>query len=105
MIDFRKNIQELISFLYGKEQENDLINSLWQRIESFKRSHPELQANLSSYEPLTEEDVILITYGDQFHEPQRRLRSTVEYLKGSRLHQVYPFNPMIAILSDTLLAS
>jgi glycosidase len=84
MTDFRKNIQELISFLYGKEQENDLINSLWQRIESFKRSHPELQANLSSYEPLNEEDVILITYGDQFHEPQRSpLQSLATFLRSN----------------------
>ena len=69
MIDFRKNIQELISFLYCKEQENDLLNSLWQRVDSFKRNHPELQVSFAKYEQLTKEDIILITYGDQFREP------------------------------------
>jgi len=101
MIDFRKNIQELISFLYGQEQENDLINSLWQRIESFKRSHPELQANLSTYGPLTEEDVILITYGDQFREPQRSpLESLAAFLQlnlrdvvnGVHILPFYPYS-------------
>ncbi len=69
MIELRKKIQKLLSFLYGKEQEYDLINSLWQRIETFKRDHPKFQANLSTHQTLTQEDVILITYGDQFREP------------------------------------
>jgi sucrose phosphorylase len=101
MIDFRKNIQKLISFLYGQEQENDLINSLWQRIESFKRSHPELQVNLSTYESLTEEDVILITYGDQFREPQcSPLQSLAAFLQlnlrdvvnGVHILPFYPYS-------------
>jgi len=99
MIDFRKTIQELISFLYSEEQAKDLINSLWQRIESFKRSHPELQANLSAYEQLTEEDVILITYGDQFREAHRSpLQSLYVFLQSnlqdviSGVH-ILPFYP------------
>ena len=88
MIDFRKNIQELISFLYGEEQAKDLINSLWQRIESFKRSHPELQANLSTHEQLTEEDVILITYGDQFRESHRSPLQSLHVFLQSNLQNV-----------------
>ena len=71
MIDFRKNIRELISFLYNSDQANDLFNSLWGRIESFKRDHPKLQTGSSRYEGLSESEVILITYGDQFREAHR----------------------------------
>jgi glucosylglycerate phosphorylase len=101
MVDLRNNIQELVSFLYGQDQENDLINSLWQRIESFKRNHPELRTNLSSYRQLTEDDVILITYADQFREPDRSplqslhafLQSTLkDVISGVHILPFYPYS-------------
>jgi glycosidase len=99
MVDLRKNIQELISFLYGQDQENDLIDSLWQKIETFNRNYPELQTNLSTQKQLTEEDVILITYGDQFREPHRSpLQSLNAFLQSnlkdvvSGIH-ILPFYP------------
>lgn len=88
MVDFRKNIQELVSFLYGQEQENDLTNSLWQRIETFKRNHPQVQINLSAHERLTEEDVILIAYGDQFRELQRSPLQSLNTFLQSNLQDV-----------------
>ena len=98
MIDFRKNIQELISFLYGQEKENELTNLLWQRIDTFRHIYPQFQSN-STREPLTEEDVILITYGDQFREPQcSSLQSLNKFVQSnlkdviSGIH-ILPFYP------------
>ena len=99
MIDLRKNIQELISFLYGQEQVNDLTSSLWQRIETFKHNYPQFQENFSSQQMLTQEDVILITYGDQFREPNRSpLYSLNEFLQSNLIDvisgvHILPFYP------------
>jgi len=87
MVDLRKNIQELISFLYGREQENDLTNSLWQRIEIFKRIHPNFQIN-DAHQQLTEADAILITYGDQFREAHRSPLQSLDTFLGSHLKDV-----------------
>jgi glycosidase len=99
MVDLRKNIQELISFLYGQDQENELIDSFWQKIEDFKHNHPELQTDLPPQNQLTEEDVILITYGDQFRESHRSpLQSLSAFLQShlkdviSGIH-ILPFYP------------
>jgi glycosidase len=99
MVDTKKNIRKLISFLYGKEQENELVNSLWQKIEAFSRNYPELQINLSSKKQLTEEDIILITYGDQFREPQRSPLQSLDAFLQSHLKDlisgvhILPFYP------------
>ena len=101
MIDFRKNIQELISFLYGQDQANDLLNSLWGRIETFKRNYAKLQTDLSIYQGLSEKDVILITYADQFRESRHLpLESLNTFLKsnlkdvisGVHILPFYPFS-------------
>ena len=101
MIDLRKNIQELISFLYNQEQESDPIHSLWQRIEIFKRTYPQFQNKFSTQQTLTQEDVILITYGDQFREPQRSPLQSLNAFVQSNLKDVisgihilpfYPFS-------------
>lgn len=99
MVDFRKNIQELIYLLYDQDQEDDLVNSLYQKIEAFNRNFPAFQINPSSRKQLTEEDVILITYGDQFREPQRSpLQSLNAFLESnlkdliSGVH-ILPFYP------------
>jgi len=100
MIDFRKNIQELISFLYGHEKEIELTGLLWQRIELFKRDYPQLQSNPMQGK-LTEEDIILITYGDQFRELQRSplqslktfLRSNLsDVISGVHILPFYPYS-------------
>ena len=88
MTDFRKSIKELISFLYNQDQANDLINSLWGRIEAFKRDHPRIQKSFSKHEQLTEKDIILITYADQFYEPQRSPLESLNTFLGSHLKDV-----------------
>lgn len=99
MIDLRKNIQELITFLYGQDQKRDIVDSLWQKIEAFCGIYPELQTNLPAQSQLTEEDVILITYADQFREPHRSpLHSLNTFLQShlsdviSGIH-ILPFYP------------
>jgi sucrose phosphorylase len=99
MIDLRKNIHELISFLYDQDQVSDLINSLWKRIEAFKQKHSQFQTRLLSFRPLSEEDVILIVYGDQFLEMHRSpLQSLDRFLKSNlqdvikNIH-ILPFYP------------
>ena len=88
MIDLRKNIRELIAFLYGQNQANDLLNSLWLQIETFKRNYPQFQTNFSSNDQLTEKDVILITYADQFRESQRPPLESLNTFLQSNLQNV-----------------
>ncbi|MGB7875787.1 MAG: alpha-amylase family glycosyl hydrolase, partial [Anaerolineales bacterium] len=88
MIDSRKNIQELISFLYGQEQANDITSSLWQRLESFKQDHPQLLVNFPTQQMLTQEDIILITYGDQFRESNRSPLQSLNTFVQSKLKDV-----------------
>jgi sucrose phosphorylase len=61
-------ILDHLIFLYGDEQ----ADAVWQRLETilsgFHRRNPGL-AGASAVHPLTQQDAILITYGDQFQEP------------------------------------
>ena len=88
MVDIKKNIRELISFLYGQDQENGLVDSLWQKIEAFNHNYPELRTDLSTQKQLTEEDVILITYGDQFRESHRSSLQSLNAFLQSNLKDV-----------------
>jgi len=88
MTDFRKNIKELISFLYGQDQSKDVINSLWGRIDTFKRDYPRFQTRPSNHEQLTEKDIILITYADQFRESQYSPLESLNTFLGSNLKDV-----------------
>jgi sucrose phosphorylase len=64
----RATILEHLAFLYGTERAGEL----WQRLEcllsDFQQRRPEL-VDGDAIAPLSEEDAVLITYGDQFHEP------------------------------------
>ena len=69
------------------------------RLESFRATHPEIQEALSPEERLTEQDAILITYGDQVTEagaaPLETLADVLtDYAKGiiSGVH-ILPFFP------------
>jgi sucrose phosphorylase len=63
----QSRIRSHLAFLYGADQ----VDSVWQRLQailhSFHQRNPTL-ANVSAPHPLTEQDAILITYGDQFQE-------------------------------------
>jgi len=99
MAEIEKNIRKLISFLYGNEQENELANTLWEKIEAFRYNYPEFQTNISSQKQLTEEDIILITYGDQFRESQRSPLQSLNTFLQSHLKDlingvhILPFYP------------
>ena len=88
MIDHKKNIQELVAFLYHQDQTTDLRNSLWGRIERFKREHPQFQAKASTDNQLTEKDSILITYADQFRASGRPPLESLNTFLQSRLQDV-----------------
>jgi len=88
MTDFRKIIEELISFLYDQDQANDLLYSLWQQIETFKHDYPHLQTIPSGFGQLSEKDIILITYADQFREAQRSPLESLNTFLESNLKDV-----------------
>jgi glycosidase len=91
-------IMDHLTFLYGAE----LAWPIWQRLEFMLRSFSERCPSLASPSQdrqLTEEDAILITYGDQFREPEvpplQTLRQVLVESLGcptSGLH-ILPFFP------------
>jgi glycosidase len=66
-VPLQNGILEHLTFLYGAEQ----TDSVWRRLEAilddFQQRNPALAAGPT--QPLTEQDAIVITYGDQFREP------------------------------------
>jgi sucrose phosphorylase len=83
MSEIREKIRELLASLYGLEQADGLLNSLWQRIEDFNREHPNIPL-----EPLNEKDMILITYGDQFQEQGYPTLQTLNHFLQTNLQDV-----------------
>lgn len=61
------SIQEKLILLYGSEQGAKAAQRLEEMLETFRADHPQLTAG----KPLSERDVILITYGDSLQEPDR----------------------------------
>ena len=63
----QNRILDHLTFLYGAER----VASIWQQLaailDAFHRRNPALAS--VPFEPLTERDAVLITYGDQFREP------------------------------------
>jgi sucrose phosphorylase len=64
-------VRDHLAFLYGAEQAADASERLHQRLDAFRAAHPELQHAPPPAERLTENDVILITYGDQVRAPEQ----------------------------------
>ena len=77
-----RRLKEKLIFLYGEEVMPALMAELTVLLTEFNQRNPELLENvLPPEERLTEEDVILITYGDQIREPGRPpLQSLAEVL-------------------------
>jgi len=77
MLDPKERIRKHIEFIYrvgaahGKSQASEIFPLLWARLETFLRQHPNLQKAPLPQARLTEQDIFLITYGDQFREPGR----------------------------------
>ncbi len=76
-------IREHLAFLYGMEQGAATWSRVRERLEVFRRQHPNL-ADADAAERLTERDVILITYGDQIQSADRTpLRNLTEVLTST----------------------
>ncbi len=92
----KKRIQEHLQFLYGAEIAVNLWADLHKSINQFKSRNPRLRdKNLH----LSQEDAILITYGDQFQESHRLPLDTLNdflttHIKGAinGVH-ILPFYP------------
>ncbi len=91
-------ILDHLAFLYGADQAAEVWQSLEKTLLDFQRRNPGL-APASPRGRLTERDTILITYGDQFQEPDlpplqtlHRLLTTTLDCPTSGLH-ILPFFP------------
>jgi len=73
-----------LTFLYGPERADACFERLRQMLEAFHQQHPDLATTALGSERLSEQDVVLITYGDQISEPERPpLQSLAAVLGGS----------------------
>jgi sucrose phosphorylase len=71
MSDSRTTLRELLAFLYGESEADGLSDAVLAKVETFRHQYPHLADSGSSPGQLDERDVVLITYGDQFREPER----------------------------------
>ncbi len=77
-----QEIVEHLRFLYGAEEGERVGEELLRRLAQFRRRRPELEEAPPFAELLTEQDALLITYGDQVREPGvSPLRTLAGFLK------------------------
>src|SRR5215211_2704320 len=98
----RNHLSDLLdhlTFLYGPERADACFERLRRMLDVFHHEHPDLAITPPGGERLSEQDVVLITYGDQISEPDRPpLQSLAEMLAGpwrgvvSAVH-ILPFYP------------
>jgi glycosidase len=100
MYHAKARINRLLQFLYGEEQGEKTWEQLQKRLDGFQKEvtlgSDQVDSRLSE---LTEQDAILITYGDQIKQAEKRpLESLADFLKShikdavSGIH-VLPFFP------------
>ncbi|MEA3342321.1 MAG: sugar phosphorylase, partial [Chloroflexota bacterium] len=78
----KARIADHLTFLYGPEQAGVALERLLAILDDFRQRNPRLQEQATG-ERLTEQDVILITYGDQVAEPGKLpLQTLVEVLEA-----------------------
>src|SRR3982751_4390070 len=77
-----------LTFLYGPERAAQPFERLRRVLADFQRAHPEPRAGSSTGERLTEDDVVLITYGDQVREPSRPPLQTLAEVLTTTLGEV-----------------
>ena len=63
-MNLEKELIEHLKFIYGEKVATQMLPRLLDRLQTFKRQHPELSEVVLAGERVTEKDVILITYGD-----------------------------------------
>jgi sucrose phosphorylase len=71
MTEQYKQILDHLTAMYGPETAASCFERLQQTLLVFSERHPDLRSAPPPEERLTENDVILITYGDQIREPGR----------------------------------
>ncbi len=81
-------IRDHLAFLYGPERANELTTDLLTRLDAFRVAHSELQRPIPPEDRLTEDDVILITYGDQVSEPGKAPLQTLAEVLNTTLANV-----------------
>lgn len=88
-----------LAFLYGEAQADALAPALIAHLAEFAAAHPELGGALPTGQRLSQDDVILITYGDQVREdgaaPLRTLGDVLATTLGDVVSGVHilPFYP------------
>ena len=100
--EFKEKIQKRLTFLYGEQKARVCFKELERIMRvyyAYKTPHMiQLEETLNAHERFTEEDVILITYGDLIQGKNRKpleiLADFTKYLKGAinTLH-ILPFFP------------
>ena len=94
-----ERIRQLVQFLYP-QQAAEVFNQLQAILADFIQRHPELRQNAGT-RPLTQQDVLLITYADLFQTPrQPPLQSLKRFLdtylqgciQGVHILPFYPFS-------------
>jgi glucosylglycerate phosphorylase len=100
--EFKEKIQERLTFLYGEQKAHVCFKELERIMRvyyAYKTPHMiQMEETLNAHERFTEEDVILITYGDLIQGKDRKpleiLADFTKYLKGAinTLH-ILPFFP------------
>jgi hypothetical protein len=97
--DHLSDLLDHLTFLYGSERAGVSFERLRRMLEVFQQEHPDLAIASPRGERLSEQDVVLITYGDQIGDSDRPpLQSLAEVLGGpwrgvvSAVH-ILPFYP------------
>jgi len=96
--ELEKKLYDHIVFIYGEDQAEDIFQRVNHRLETFREIHPEL-AKSSPRERVSQNDTILITYGDMVRQnDQNSLQTLAAFLKKyladvvSTVH-ILPFYP------------
>jgi len=84
--------------LYGEEKGESVFARLYERMKEFKAKNPAISEKIYNKDILTEEDVVLITYGDQVKDGDDTLdvlhRFLNKYVKGYiNIVHILPFFP------------
>jgi len=84
--------------IYGEDKGESVFARLYERMEEFKANNPAVSEKIYNKDRLTEEDVVLITYGDQVKDGDDTLdvlhRFLNKYVKGYiNIVHILPFFP------------
>ena len=98
MKELEQNLYDHITFIYGAEQAEKIFRRINQRLENFRAEYPDLAASNPS-ERVSENDTILITYGDMVRQDgEAPLQTLASFLQKhladvvSTIH-ILPFYP------------